>query len=51
MSVATFTNLLKALVIYCGWVKLPPLSKILDGATLGNPFKEIKFLIPFPCTV
>ena len=26
----------------CGSVKLRPLSKILDGATLGNSFKEMK---------
>ena len=31
----------------CGSVKLRPLSKILDGATLGNSFKEIRFFIPF----
>ena len=48
MSVATFTKyLLKALAISCGSVKLRPLSKILDGATLGNSFKEIRFFIPF----
>ena len=43
MSVATFTKyLLKALAISCGSVKLRPLSKILDGATLDNSFKEIR---------
>ena len=48
MSVATFTKyLLKALAISCGSVKLRPLSKILDGATLGNSFKDIRFFIPF----
>ena len=31
----------------CGSVKLRPLSKILDGATLGNSFKEIRFFVPF----
>ena len=49
MSIATFTKyLLKALTIYCGSVNLGALSKILDGATLGNSFKEIRFFIPFP---
>ena len=48
MSVATFTKyFLKALVIFCGSVKLRPLSKILGGATLSNFFKEIRFFIPF----
>ena len=48
MSIATFTKyLLKALTIYCGSVNLGALSKILDGATLGNSFKEIRFFIPF----
>ena len=48
MSVATFTKyLLKALTISCGSVKFGALSKILDGATLGNSFKEIRFFIPF----
>ena len=48
MSVATFTKYcLKALAISCGSVNLWPLSKILDGATLGNSFKEIRFFIPF----
>ena len=48
MSAAIFTKyLLKALAISCGSVKLRPLSKILDGATLGNSFKEIRFFIPF----
>ena len=48
MSVATFTKyLLKALAISCGSVKLQPLSKILDGASLGNSFREIIFFIPF----
>ena len=30
-----------------GSVKLRRLSKILDGATLGSSFKEIRFFIPF----
>ena len=48
MPVATFTKrLLKALAIYCSSVKLWRLSKILDGATLGNSFKEIRCFIPF----
>ena len=48
MSVATFTEyLLKALAISCGSVKHWPLSIILDGATLGNCFKEIRFFLPF----
>ena len=48
MSVAILTKyLLKALAISCGSVKLQPLSKVLDGATLGNSFKEIRFFIPF----
>ena len=48
MSVATFTKyLLKALAVSCGSVKFQPLSKIWDGATLGNSFKEIRFFIPF----
>ena len=39
MSVVTLTEyLLKALAISFGSVKLWPLSKILDGATLGNYF-------------
>ena len=43
MSVATFTKyLLKALDVSCDLVKLRPLSKILDGATLDNSFKEIR---------
>ena len=50
MSVATVTKyLLKALAISCDSVKPRPLSKILDGATLGNSFKEIKILYTFPC--
>ena len=45
MSVATFTKyLLKALVIFCTSVKLQQLSKILNGATLENSFKEIDSL-------
>ena len=48
MSVATFTKyLLKVLAISCGSTKLRPLSKKLDGATLGNSFKEIRVFIPF----
>ena len=48
MSVAMFTKyLLKVLAISCASVKLQPLSKILDGATLGYSFKEIRFFIPF----
>ena len=48
MSVAMLTKYsLKALAISCGSVKLRPLSKILDGATLGNSFKKIKSFIPF----
>ena len=48
MSVATLTKyLLKALAVSCGSVKLWSLSKILDGAALGNSFKEISFFIPF----
>ena len=48
MSVAKFTKyLLKALAGSCRSVKLRPLSKILDGATLGNSFKEVRFYIPF----
>ena len=31
----------------CCPVKLQSLSKILDGATLGNTFKKIRFFIPF----
>ena len=38
----------KSIDFYCCSVKLRPLSKILDGATLGNSFKEIRFFIPFP---
>ena len=38
---------IKALAISCGSVKLLPLSKILDGLTLDNFFKEIRFFIPF----
>ena len=33
--------------IYISSVKLRSLSKILDGATLGNFFKEIRFFTPF----
>ena len=45
MSAATFTKyLLKALVISCTSVKLQQLSKILNGATLDNSFKEIDSL-------
>ena len=48
MSVATFTKyLLKVLAISCGSVKLRPLSKIVDGATLDNSFKDIRFIIPY----
>ena len=48
MSRATLTKyLLRGLAISCGSVKLRPLSKILDEATLGNSFKEIRFFIPF----
>ena len=48
MSVATLTRfLLKTVAVFCDSVKLRPLSKILDGATLGNSFKEITFFIPF----
>ena len=47
MSVATLTKyLLKALAFSCGSVKLRSLSKILDGATLGDIFKDIRFFIP-----
>ena len=46
MSVATFTKyLLKALANSWGSVKLWLLSKILDGATLGNFLKDIRFFI------
>ena len=45
---ATLTKyLFNAFAISCGSVKLRPLSKILDGATLGNSFKEIRFFVPF----
>ena len=48
MSVATFTKyLLKALAIFRGSVKLRPLSKILNGAILGNSFNKIRFFILF----
>ena len=48
MSVTVLTNyLLKALAISCNSVKLRPLTKILDGATLGYSFKEIVFSILF----
>ena len=48
MSVATLTKyLLKALAFSCGSVKLRALSKVLDGTTLGNSFKEVRFFIPF----
>ena len=48
MSIAVLTTyLLKALAISCNSVKLRPLTKILDGATLGNSFKEIVFSILF----
>ena len=44
MSVATFPKyLLKALANSYGSVKLWLLSKIFDGAILGNSFKEISF--------
>ena len=47
MSVATFTKyLLKTLATSCDSVKLRPLPKIVDGATLDNSFKEIRFFIP-----
>ena len=47
MSVATFAKyLLKALAFSCGSVKHWPLSIILDWATLGNSFEEIRFVIP-----
>ena len=50
LNVAMLTKyLLKALTISCGSVKLWPLSKILDGAKLGNYFKEFSFFIPLPC--
>ena len=48
MSVTVLTNyLLKALAISCNSVKLRPLTKILDGATLGNSFKKTVFSIHF----
>ena len=47
MSVATFTKYLLNALAISGSVKLQPLSKILDGDTLGNSFKEIRFFIPF----
>ena len=48
MSIAVLTTyLLKALAISCNSVKLRPLTKILDGATLGNSFKGIVFSILF----
>ena len=49
LSLATFKQyLLQALAISCGSVKLRSLSKILDGATLGNSFNKVRF---FPCTL
>ena len=46
MSVATLTKyLLKALAIFFDSGKRRPLSKILDGATLDNSFKEISLFI------
>ena len=39
MSVATLTKyMLKELAVYCGSVKLRPLSKIFDGAALDKFF-------------
>ena len=39
--------MLKALTVSCDLVKVWPLSKIVDGAMLGDSFKEIKFFMPF----
>ena len=48
VSGATLTKyLVKALAISCDSVTLWPLPKILNGATFGNSFKDIRLFIPF----